>query len=132
VNLPALPACTIRMIRVLADNGLQPCQIARDTDTSLDDVIAVLDADDPTWLEIQLEDARAAVADLERRIARLTAGASASLPEVPNLETYLRTAIEGFRQDPPDSDFQRGYLGALEELQRVFVPAEGRKLWSVN
>jgi hypothetical protein len=32
---------------------------------------------------------------------------------------YLERMIEQFRKDPPDTDYQRGYLAALEELARV-------------
>ena len=32
------------------------------------------------------------------------------------LETRLREAIKSFDTDPPESDYQRGYLAALKEL----------------
>lgn len=32
------------------------------------------------------------------------------------LETRLQRAIASFDSDPPDSDYQRGYLAALKEL----------------
>jgi hypothetical protein len=30
-----------------------------------------------------------------------------------NVEGYVRSAVKGFVSDPPDSDFQRGYLAAM-------------------
>lgn len=32
---------------------------------------------------------------------------------------YLRKMIGQFDKDPPDTDYQRGYLAALQELLRV-------------
>lgn len=32
---------------------------------------------------------------------------------------YLRAMIVQFDLDPPDTDYQRGYLAALQELLRV-------------
>jgi hypothetical protein len=32
---------------------------------------------------------------------------------------YLRAMLALFAKDPPDTDFQRGYMAALEELLRV-------------
>lgn len=37
----------------------------------------------------------------------------------------LETMLEGFVSDPADSDFQRGYKAALEEILRV--AKDGRK-----
>jgi hypothetical protein len=40
---------------------------------------------------------------------------------------HLNKAINGFNIDPPDSDYQRGYLAALKETRRVvrdLVPAK--------
>ena len=36
-----------------------------------------------------------------------------------NIEEYLEWAIASFERDPADSEFQRGYLAALEEVQKV-------------
>lgn len=36
-----------------------------------------------------------------------------------DVEAYLVSAIAGFERDPADSDFQRGYQAALEEMLRV-------------
>ena len=30
-----------------------------------------------------------------------------------NVEKYIKSAVQGFVSDPPDSDFQSGYLAAL-------------------
>lgn len=30
-----------------------------------------------------------------------------------NPETYMREALDGFANDPPDTDFQEGFLAAL-------------------
>lgn len=35
------------------------------------------------------------------------------------LSDYIRTACTGFEHDPPDSEFQRGYLAALIETGRA-------------
>lgn len=35
------------------------------------------------------------------------------------LSDYIRNACVGFEHDPPDSDFQRGYLAALIETGRA-------------
>jgi hypothetical protein len=32
------------------------------------------------------------------------------------LKSYLLKALKGFNDDPPDTDYQRGYLGALRAL----------------
>lgn len=34
------------------------------------------------------------------------------------LRPYLAAAIEGFLGDPPDTDYQRGYLSALIDVYR--------------
>lgn len=39
------------------------------------------------------------------------------------LDAYLREAFEGFRTDPPDTPFQRGYLSALLAVAKIFEPA---------
>jgi len=36
------------------------------------------------------------------------------------LKNYLRHALDRFDTDPPDTDFQRGYLAAIEEMWRMF------------
>lgn len=41
--------------------------------------------------------------------------------------TYVGAAIETFAGDPPDSDFQRGYLSALEDVAKEAFPAEPGK-----
>jgi hypothetical protein len=33
-----------------------------------------------------------------------------------NVEDYLQEALEKFDRDPPDTDFQRGYLAALKAI----------------
>lgn len=38
------------------------------------------------------------------------------------LDAYLRQALEGFKDDPADSDFQRGYEAAIREIAKVFHP----------
>jgi hypothetical protein len=38
-----------------------------------------------------------------------------------NLTDYLDEAMSGFEHDPPDSDFQRGYLAALREVAKTFT-----------
>lgn len=52
------------------------------------------------------------------------------MPELPNISRrsypddvagYLRDGLDAFARDPADSDFQRGYEAALEEMWRVFV-----------
>ena len=55
-----------------------------------------------------------------------------------NVEEFVRTAIQGFVNDPPDSDFQCGYLGAMLVFAKeaIGVPmemspyAEAQKLWN--
>jgi hypothetical protein len=37
-------------------------------------------------------------------------------PDHNKLKSYLIEALEGFNADPPDTEFQRGYLGALLAL----------------
>lgn len=34
-----------------------------------------------------------------------------------NVEDYFFTALAGFDNDPPDSDYQKGYLAALKEMR---------------
>ena len=46
-------------------------------------------------------------------------------PMIHNIEDtrvmrYMTAAIDGFLGDPPDTDFQSGYLSALVETFRVF------------
>ena len=36
-----------------------------------------------------------------------------------NVEEYLKWAIASFERDPADSEFQKGYLAALIEVQKV-------------
>lgn len=36
-----------------------------------------------------------------------------------NLEEYVKNALQSFRDDPADSDHQRGYQACLEEIARV-------------
>lgn len=43
------------------------------------------------------------------------------------LEQYLDGVEAGFAADPADSDFQRGYKAAMDELVRVFCPHLRRK-----
>jgi hypothetical protein len=46
-------------------------------------------------------------------------GAPATPPGMTSLQealAYVEAAIRSFDGDPPDSDFQRGYLGALEDV----------------
>jgi hypothetical protein len=38
-----------------------------------------------------------------------------------NIEEYLKEAIASFGKDPADSEFQKGYLAALEEVQKVML-----------
>ena len=38
-----------------------------------------------------------------------------------NVEEYLKWAIASFERDPADSEFQKGYLAALEEVQKVML-----------
>ena len=35
-----------------------------------------------------------------------------------SIEEYLEEAIASFKRDPADSQFQKGYLAALEETQK--------------
>jgi hypothetical protein len=57
-----------------------------------------------------------------------------------NVEGFIRTAIQGFVTDPPDSDFQCGYLEAMLSVANyaLGVPmekspyAETQKLWNVR
>src|SRR5262249_27547658 len=57
--------------------------------------------------------------------------------KIGNVEEFVRTAIQGFVNDPPDSDFQCGYLGAMLVVAKeaIAVPmemspyAEAQKLW---
>lgn len=35
-----------------------------------------------------------------------------------NVEEYLKEAIASFERDPADSQYQMGYLAALEETQK--------------
>ncbi len=37
-----------------------------------------------------------------------------------NISNYINDALDQFKRDPADSDFQRGYLSCLLELARVF------------
>lgn len=42
-------------------------------------------------------------------------------------ERYIQQAIEAFVRDPPDSDFQRGYLEALLVVKReAFINPQAR------
>lgn len=36
-----------------------------------------------------------------------------------DMRTYIEAMLEQFELDPADSDYQRGYQAALEELLRV-------------
>jgi len=62
---------------------------------------------------------------------------TAEYGRAPNVEEYVRSAIQGFVGDPPDTDSQWGYLSALlvvgkEGLgQRMDMSpfAEGQELW---
>ncbi len=36
------------------------------------------------------------------------------------LKNYLQQALDGFAKDPPDTDFQRGYMEAIKEISRMF------------
>ena len=50
-----------------------------------------------------------------------------------NVEEFVRTAIQGFVNDPPDSDFQCGYLVAKEAIgvpMEMSPYAEAQKLWN--
>ena len=38
-----------------------------------------------------------------------------------NIEEYLKEAIASFEKDPADTLFQKGYLAALEEAQKVLL-----------
>jgi hypothetical protein len=38
------------------------------------------------------------------------------------IKHYLQQALDGFKHDPADSDFQRGYLAALEEVAKMYAP----------
>jgi hypothetical protein len=38
-----------------------------------------------------------------------------------NMKEYLEWAIASFERDPADSEFQKGYLAALEEVQKVML-----------
>ena len=37
------------------------------------------------------------------------------------IEEYLEEAIASFERDPADSQFQKGYLAALEEAQQFLL-----------
>ncbi len=37
-----------------------------------------------------------------------------------DLSAYIISALRGFKNNPADSDFQRGYEAALKELATVF------------
>lgn len=43
------------------------------------------------------------------------------------IDDYMRETFIGFIIDPPDSQFQRGYLSALMEICREFVPTISRR-----
>lgn len=38
-----------------------------------------------------------------------------------NIEEYLKEAIASFEKDPADTLFQKGYLAALEEMQKFLL-----------
>ena len=38
-----------------------------------------------------------------------------------NIEEYLKEAIASFERDPADTLFQKGYLAALEEMQKFLL-----------
>lgn len=37
------------------------------------------------------------------------------------IEEYLKEAIDSFKRDPADTQFQNGYLAALEETQKFLL-----------
>jgi hypothetical protein len=37
------------------------------------------------------------------------------------IEEYLKEAIASFERDPADSQYQKGYLAALEETQKFLL-----------
>lgn len=39
---------------------------------------------------------------------------------VSDLPDYIRGALRSFDSDPADTDFQRGYKAAMEEIAKVF------------
>jgi hypothetical protein len=41
-----------------------------------------------------------------------------------NLEVLVRQALESFEYDPPDTDFQRGYLAAIQWVEEMIEKAE--------
>lgn len=40
------------------------------------------------------------------------------LPTYARARDYVRSSLEGFLLDPPDSDFQRGYMAALKAVAK--------------
>jgi hypothetical protein len=56
----------------------------------------------------------------------------------PNVEEYVRSAVQGFLADPPETDSQWGYLSALlvvakealGQLMDMTPFAEGHELWT--
>jgi len=51
-----------------------------------------------------------------------------------DIELYLENAIASFDLDPPDSDYQRGYLAALHEVyaDNCMNPASQRMYWQLR
>lgn len=41
-------------------------------------------------------------------------------PNKPSLANYILQALNGFDNDPADTDFQRGYEACLKELTKVY------------
>ena len=49
-------------------------------------------------------------------------------PTVEEVKAYLRNAIESFKSDPADSDFQRGFLDAMVATYAdLFLTQEKRR-----
>lgn len=50
------------------------------------------------------------------------------------IEAYLREAMEGFITDPPDDDYQQGYLGALTAIyeEALGMPKDSNILVAVG
>jgi hypothetical protein len=51
------------------------------------------------------------------------------MSDTQDLERLIAQGIKSFKDDPPDSDYQRGYLAALKELLEdagILVPSGTR------
>jgi hypothetical protein len=40
---------------------------------------------------------------------------------IPETDAYLKAALKSFIDDPPDNEFQRGYMSALIEVARQYL-----------